>query len=100
MIACSTYYDRKGWEQVYDEKRTPQKNEINFAYAGAELETIVNLDETQFYGTEYVIWDLDQICPFIGAKLKRVEFCCIWRDTNFSKEIIYDPETDEAFKNI
>ena len=42
-----------------DSSYDPKKNEINFAYAGVELETIVNLDKTQFYGTEYVIWDLD-----------------------------------------
>ena len=52
------------------------------------------MDKTKFYGTEYVIGDLDQICPFIGAKLKRVEFCCVWRDTNFSKKIFY-----KAFKD-
>ena len=98
LIACSTYYDKKKWKHVYDSSYTPQKNEINFALANAELDTIVNLDEKQFYGTEYVIWDLDQICPFIGAKLKRVEFCCIWRDTNFSKKIFFDPKTDKAFK--
>ena len=57
------------------------------------------MDKTKFYGTEYVIGDLDQICPFIGAKLKRVEFCCVWRDTNFSKKIFYNPEADKAFKD-
>ena len=80
LIACSTYYDNTGFKQVYDYKYDPKKNEINFAYAGAKFETLKNIDKTKFYGTEYVIWELDQICPFIGAKLKRVEFCCIWRD--------------------
>ena len=98
LIACSTYYDKDKKRHVYDASYDPQKNEINFAYADAELDTIYNLDKTQFYGTEYVIWDLDQICPFIGAKLKRVEFCCIWRDTNFSKKIFFNPQTTSAFK--
>ena len=87
LIACSIYYNKKGYKQVYDYKYDPKKNEINFAYAGAEFETLHDVDKTKFYGTEYVIGDLDQICPFIGAKLKRVEFCCVWRDTNFSKKI-------------
>ena len=87
LIACSIYYNKKGYKQVYDYKYDPKKNEINFAYADAEFETLHDVDKTKFYGTEYVIGDLDQICPFIGAKLKRVEFCCVWRDTNFSKKI-------------
>ena len=99
LIACSTYYNKNGYKQVYDYKYDPKKNEINFAYAGAKTETLNRLDKSKFYGTEYVIWDLDQICPFIGAKLKRVEFCCIWRDTNFSKKIFYNPEADKAFKD-
>ena len=99
LIACSIYYNKKGYKQVYDYKYDPKKNEINFAYADAEFETLHDVDKTKFYGTEYVIGDLDQICPFIGAKLKRVEFCCIWRDTNFSKKIFYNPEADKAFKD-
>ena len=49
------------------------------------LESVVQIDPRKFYGTEYVINDLDQICPFMAFKLKRVEYCIIWRDTNFSK---------------
>ena len=98
-ITCSTYYNKNGYKQVYDYKYNPKKNEINFALAGARTETLKNIDNSKFYGTEYVIWNLEQICPFIGAKLKRVEFCCIWRDTNFSKKIFYNPEADKAFKD-
>ena len=100
LIACSTYYERKEFEPVYDSSRDPEKNEINFACAYAEFEILYDVDKTKFYGTEYVIGDLDQICPFIGAKLKRVEFCCVWRDTNFSKEIFYNPETMYFLKSI
>ena len=100
LIACSTYYDNNGWKHVYNEKRTPDTNQINFAYADAEFDTILeeDPDKTKFFGTEYVIWCLDQICPFIGAKLKRVEYCCIWRDNNFSKKILFDPKTTKFFK--
>ena len=89
LIACSTYYDKNGFRQVYNEKYTPKKNEINFAYAGSHFETLIKVDKTQFFGTEYVIWDLDQICPFISARLERKEYCVIWRDTNFSSKKIY-----------
>ena len=100
LIACSTYYDKYHRKHVYDYKYDPKKNEINFAYADSEFETLVDFDEKKFYGTEYVIWDLDQICPFIGAKLKRVEFCCIWRDNNFSQKPVYNNEFDDIFKKF
>ena len=100
MIACSVYYDRKHFKQVYDYKYDPKKNEINFAYAGAQFETLTNYDKTKFYGTEYVIWELSQICPFLGIKLKRVEYCCIWRDNNFSKNPIYNNKFDNIFKKF
>ena len=83
LIASSIYYDKNGFRVVHDSKQTPKKNEINFAYAGAFFETLDKLDKSKFYGKEYVIYDSDQICPFIGAKLKREQFCVIWRDTNF-----------------
>ena len=101
LIACSTYYDQNGFRKVIDYKYTPKKNEINFAYAGCEhLETLINPDKSKFYGTEYVIWDLDQICPFISAKLERQEYCFIWRDTNFSLKPIHFNQFDETFKKF
>jgi hypothetical protein len=101
LIACSTYYDQNGFRKVIDYKYTPKKNEINFAYAGCEhLETLINPDKSKFYGTEYVIWDLDQICPFISAKLERQEYCVIWRDPNFSSKPVYKDKYDEIFKKF
>ena len=64
-----------------------KKNEINFAYADAKLDTLKNLDKTKFYGTEYVIQEFTQICPFISAKLIRNEYCVIWRDNNFRRNL-------------
>ena len=101
LIACSIYYDKNGFRQVKDYKYTPKKNEINFAYAKEDFSTIKESpDKTKFFGTEYVIWDLDQICPFIGAKLKRNEFCVIWRDNNFSSKSVYHNQFDAIFKDF
>ena len=101
MIACATYYDNNGFRKVKDWQYTPKKNEINFAYADSHFDTIEGYpDKTKFYGTEYVIWELDQICPFIGARLKRKEFCVIWRDNNFSSKPVYNNEYDEIFKKF
>ena len=101
LIACSIYYDKKGFRHVKDHTYTPKKNEINFAYAKEDFSTIKEYpDKRKFFGTEYVIWDLEQICPFIGAKLKRKEFCVIWRDNNFSSKPVYNNQFDEIFKKF
>ena len=100
LIVCSIYYNRKGFRKVTDYKYTPKKNEINFAYAGPKFETLVKPDFSKFVGTEYVIWDLDQICPFMSAKLERNEFCVIWRDNNFSDKPVYKNKFDAIFKKF
>jgi len=101
FIACSIYYDKAGFRRVFDYRYTPKKNEINFALAKEDFSTIKeNLDKHKFFGTEYVIWDLQQICPFIGAKLKRKEFCVIWRDNNFSSNPVYHNKFDKVFKEF
>ena len=100
MIANSIYYNKEGVRYVYDHRYNPKKNEINFAYADAKLDTLKNPDKTKFYGTEYVIQEFTQICPFISAKLIRNEYCVIWRDNNFSPEPQWNNEFDEEFKNF
>ena len=62
-ICSMVYYDIKGFLKVNDHKTRlqPGKNEINFAYAGCHFETIPNPDFTKFVGTEYCVFDLDQI---------------------------------------
>ena len=100
VIVNYIYYDRNGFKQVYDSKRTPSKNEINFAYAGAGSERISQPDKHKFFATEYVIDDLNQICPFMSATLKREEFCVIWRDNNFSSKPVYNNNFDQVFKSF
>ena len=36
----------------------------------------------------------------MGIKLKRVEYCCIWRDNNFSEKPVYNNEFDDVFKKF
>ena len=102
FIASAIYYNKNGFKRVINADYTPKTNEINFAYAGMNhLETIKdNVDETKFYGTEFVIDDLNQILPFMSFKLKRDEYCIIWRDTNFSKNPVYNNEFDDKFKQF
>ena len=102
FIASAIYYDKYGSKRVINGDYTPKTNEINFAYAGMDhLETIEgNLDRTKIYGTEFVINDLHQILPFMSFKLKRDEYCIIWRDPNFSPNPVYNNEYDEIFKKF
>ena len=101
LIASSIYCNKEGFRQVKDHTYTPKKNEINFAFAKEDFSTIKESpDKTKFFGTEYVIWDLTQICPFIGAKLKRKDFCVIWRDNNFSSKPVYNNQFDDIFKKF
>jgi len=101
-IASVVYYDKNGFLKVKDYKTRikPGKNQINFAYAGAGSETIVDPKPNQFVGTEYVVWELSQICPFISVKFKRDEYCVIWRDDNFSEKPVFGNEFDSVFKNF
>ena len=102
LICSSIYYNKNGFKRVYDWTYTPKKNEINFAYAGSVFETIKEEipPKDKFYGTEFVINELDQICPFIGAKLRRDEYCVIWRDNNFSSNPVYNNQFDSIFKSF
>ena len=80
FIASAIYYDKKGFRRVYDNKYNPKKNEINFSYAEMKsLETILDKipDKTKFFGTEFALNNLDQICPFMSLKLKRDEYCVV-----------------------
>ena len=103
LIASSIYYNKDGFKRVYDSSYTPKKNEINFGYAecrwGATIKEQTP-DMTKFIGTEYVIDELNQICPFVAARLKRDEYCVIWRDNNFSSKPVYNNEFDKIFKSF
>lgn len=101
-ISNLVYYSKEGYLKVKDYKTRiqPKKNQINFAYAGCLFETVENPDFKHFVGTEYVIWDLDQICPFVSIRFRREEYCVIWRDDNFSEKAVYNNKFDEIFKKF
>ena len=101
FIASAVYYDKNGFIPVLGRGYDPKKNQVNFAVAEmTELKTVDyrKTDKRRFYGTEFVINDLDQICPFLGFKLKRDEYCIIWRDNNFSKDPVHNNQFDNVFK--
>ena len=100
MLGCSVYYDKTGFHRVNDSLYTPKKNEINSAYVDPNLRGIINPEEHKIFFNEYVIWDLDQICPFLSMKLKREEYCVIWRDIYYSTKQINNKPIDEKIKKF
>ena len=98
-VSCLVYYDKKGFLKVNDYKTRiqPGKNEVNFAYIGCKSETITEPDFRKFVGTEYVIWDYDQMLPFMGIKFQREEYCVIWKDDNFSEKRGLNNQLDEKY---
>mgnify|MGYP002624713261 CR=1 FL=1 len=100
VIVNHVYYDKNGLKRVSDGRRTPGKNQVNMAYSGAASEILKIPDKTKFLATEYVINDLNQICPFMSIRLKRVEYCVIWRDNNFSSKPVFNNEYDQIFKEF
>ena len=103
FIASSIFDDKIHFKRVYDHTYDQKKNEINFALAGANKgETIKdrNPAKDKFTGTEYVIWDYDQILPMLSVTARRMEYCVIWRDNNFSSKPVYDNKFDQMFKKF
>ena len=45
--------------------------------------SIEDLPKTRLIAREYCVTNRDQIFPIYGINLQRVDFCIIWRDTNF-----------------
>ena len=72
-IGSMVYYKREGFLQVkgYKTRLIPGKNEINFAYAGAELETIEKPDKTKNdgFGRHFCLLNLKLLyCGAAGSK--------------------------------
>ena len=74
FISSSIDYNKKGFRRVYDYTYTPKKNEINFAYACSVFENLKDQipPKDNFYETEFVIYELEQICPFIEEEMNTV----------------------------
>ena len=98
LIACYSYFNENGFKTVTNKIDSPNKNEMNLTYVGAEKEVLTEPNRSKFYGTEYKVGDINQICPLISFRLKRNEYCIIWRDDNFSSNSVYYNEYDVKFK--
>ena len=92
-------YDFPTYEQLkrkYPDKMVP-KNGIHFINVKPENGHVIpdcpnsmnGNENVKFIGNEFVITELEQICPIYGIKLKRNEFFVLWRDSNFKGKNFY-----------
>ena len=98
LVISSVFYNNKTIKRVMDNKYSPKKNEVNIAMVDGKLNPIKDTNKTKFYSREYIIGDTCQIFPFMHIKIKRNEYCVIWRDNNLSPKPVYNDEYDEEFK--
>ena len=98
LIISSVFYNNKTRKRVMDNKYSPKKNEVNIAMVDSKLNPIKDPNKSKFYSREYIIGDTCQIFPFMHIKIKRNEYCVIWRDNNLSPKPVYNDEYDEEFK--
>ena len=83
-------------KRKYKNKMIP-KNGIHFItvksdHGHALQDSITSIEERKkgkFIVNEYVITELEQICPLYAIKIKRNEFFLLWRDSNFKGENFY-----------
>ena len=100
LITCYSYYKENGFKTVTNNTYSPNKNEMNLTYIGAEKEILTEPNINKFYGTEYKVGDINQICPLISFRLKRNEYCIIWRDDNFSSKSVYFNQCKKFLEEI
>ena len=61
-----------------------------------------DLPKTRLVGREYCITEREQIYPLYGISLQRVDYCIIWRDSNFESSQWKEPlkRNKEIIKNM
>ena len=96
----SVFYNNSTRKRVTDNNNSPKKNEANVALVDGKMKSIANVDKSRFYSREYILGDKSQILPFIQIKVKRNEYCVIWRDVNFKSEDVYGDKYDKIFKDF
>ena len=100
FVISSVYYNNSTRKTVTNNNYSPKKNEANIAIVDGKMKPMSNPDKSRFYSREYVLGDKCQILPFISIKVKRNEYCVIWRDVNFSTEDVYHDKYDKIFKGF
>jgi len=99
-----------------NKSKTVEKNGIHYAEVDSFSCSVINQDkkivhrdgniedlpDTRLICREYCVTDRDQIFPLYGINLQRVEYCIIWRDSNFDSFIWKEAlkKNKELIKNM
>ena len=112
FIASEVFYDKNSLEHIRDNRhyvegldhfptyeeikkkykdQMVKKNGIHFIrvkseHGNALTDSITSVEERKngaFIVNEYVVTELEQICPLYAIKIKRNEYFLLWRDLNF-----------------
>ena len=106
-----------GKEQLEaNSSKTVEKNGVHYVEVDSLSSSVINenkiiihkdgnrqeLPPKRLIAREYCITDIDQIYPLYGLNLKRVEYCIIWRDSNFCSSIWKEPlrKNKEIIRNM
>ena len=77
-------------------------NENNEVYDEG-IKKFVKIPKDRFIGREYCITYKEQIYPLYGLTFQRVEYCIVWRDSNFENSFLWkEPlrKNKELFKEM
>ena len=121
IVVSEVYYDKTKFKQIYDYKNSFDritKNGIHYAEVDSRSFFVINENKKilvkygkikeedcpkeRYIGREYCVTDIDQILPLYGINLQRVDYCIIWRDSNFNSYIWKESlnKNKEIIKNM
>ena len=101
LIISSVFYNNKTRKSVNNNSYSPNKNEANIAMLNGKLNPVpYDKNKKKFYSREYIIGHESQILPFMNIKIKRNEYCVIWRDNNFSSQTLHSEKYEKLFKKF
>ena len=114
----SAFFDTMPNEEILKQNKSKaiEKNGVHFAEVDSTSSAVINknkkimhldgrtedLPKERLIGREYCITDREQILPLYGLNLQRVDYCIIWRDSNFDSPIWKEPlrKNKEIIKNM
>ena len=114
----SAFFDKMPNEEILKQNKSKaiEKNGVHFAEVDSTSSAVINknkkimhldgrtegLPKERLIGREYCITDRDQILPLYGLNLQRVDYCIIWRDSNFDSPIWEESlrKNKEVIKNM
>ena len=120
VVVSEVYYDKEKFKQIYNSHEyaleldsSPTEEEINSIYKNKTVPknsihfievdsgTFKAIDQNgkvygqevpkeRYIGREFCVTSKEQIYPIYGLNIQRVDFCVIWRDSNFNNSSLWE----------